>query len=209
MAGVAISVIPLLSQWEKYTSEHPDGDIPGFARWILANAQPRAETIQPATTKPQSPKPEPRETALGALLIARNHNILRLFSKPIVKALGLTKDIEFATLLQVAMMNRPNKKQLCRELLIENSTGVEITKRLAQKGLIAETPDPDDRRSALLSITDKGKKLLQQGNHQLGPVHNTFLDALTPEEKHQLISLLGRIDHHHTTRINSQPHLLQ
>jgi len=200
MAGIATSVIPLLSQWEKYAAEYPDGDVPGFAQWVLDGQQP---------AQPTTPMIEPRDTTPGTLLIARNHNILRLLSKPIIKALGLTKDIEFTTLLQIALMQFPNKKELCRELLIENSTGVEITKRLAQKGMIAETPDPKDRRSALLSLTTKGKKLLQQGNEKLGPIYTSFLTALTPEEKRQFISLLGRINQYHTEQINSQPDLLQ
>lgn len=200
MAGIAISVIPLLSQWEKYTAEHPDGDVPGFAQWVLAGQQPA-----PPTTL----RSEPQDNTPGPLLIARIHNILRLLSKPTIKSLGLTKDIEFTTLLHIALMQAPNKKELCRELLIENSTGVEITKRLAQKGMIAETPNPKDRRSALLSLTAKGKKLLQQGNEKLGPVYTAFLTALTPEEKRQFVFLLSRINQYHTEQITRQPDLLQ
>ena len=202
MAGIATSVIPLLSQWEKYANEHPDGDIPGFATWILANQHPPAQKPTEKTTKNLDPAQAPA-------LIARNHRILKLYLKPIVKNLGFTKDIEFSAVAHVAIMDHPNKKELCRQLLIENSTGVEITRRLAQKGFIAERPDPNDRRSALLSITDKGKKILLQGVHQLSPVYSPFLDALAPAEKQQLVSLLSRIDQYHTERIDKHPDIIQ
>jgi DNA-binding MarR family transcriptional regulator len=203
---MATSVIPLLSAWEKYTQEHPDGDVVGFAHWILAQQQ--QQPPQPAPTA-QRTSLELDDTAQGALLIARNHRILRLFSKPVIKDLGFTKDVEFSTMVHVAIMDHPNKKELCRELLIENSTGVEITKRLARKGLIAETPDPDDRRSALLTVTEKGKKVLQQGYNKLAPVHTSFLDALIPQEKHLLVNLLSRINQYHTGQINNNPDLLE
>jgi DNA-binding MarR family transcriptional regulator len=217
MSGLATSVIPLLSEWEKYTQDHPGGDIPAFARWILAGEKSAAPAA-PAPPATPAPTPTPQnanlnanlnDVAQAAPLITRNHRILRLFSKPIIKDLGFTKDIEFEAVVHVAIMDRPNKKELCRELLIENSTGVEITKRLAKKGLIAESPDPEDRRSALLSITDKGKKILQQGNNRLSPVHTSFLDALGPEEKRQLVNLLSRINKYHSDQLNYRPDLLE
>lgn len=232
MSGLARSVIPLLSAWEKYTNEFPDGDLTGFAHWILAS-QPQSSQSQPPS--PSLPFTDPNlisattttqpathtgtsatastaglnDTAQGALLIARNHRILRLFSKPVIKDLGFTKDMEFSAVVHVAIMDHPNKKELCRELLIENSTGVEITRRLAQKGFIAERPDPDDRRSALLSITDKGRKILEQGYHRLSPVHTSFLDALDPREKGLLVALLARINKFHSDRIHNNPGILE
>lgn len=227
MSGLARSVIPLLSAWEKFTTENPDGDVTGFARWVLANdpslaqqqqnqQQQLQQNQQPQQQPSQQPPPNRQpvsatldDTAQGALLIARNHRILRLLSKPVIKDLGFTKDMEFAAVVHVAIMDHPNKKQLCRELLIENSTGVEITRRLALKGLIAERPDPDDRRSALLSITDTGRKILEQGYHRLSPVHTSFLDALDKQEKGLLVNLLARINKFHSDRINSIPEILE
>jgi DNA-binding MarR family transcriptional regulator len=223
MSGGARSVIPLLSAWEKYTTEYPEGDVPGFAKWVLANdpasalsqneAQPSPQMQSHSPTQSRPPTPSTPagldDTAQGALLIARNHRILRLFSKPVIKDLGFTKDMEFSAVVHVAIMDHPNKKELCRELLIENSTGVEITRRLALKGFIAERPDPDDRRSALLSITDKGRKILEQGYHRLSPVHTSFLDALDKDEKSLLVSLLARINKFHSDRINSHPEILE
>ena len=217
MSGLARSVIPLLSAWERYTNEKPDGDLAGFARWVLANEEAPSATQPPETakapinTQPSTPSltTELDDTAQGALLIARNHRILRVFSKPVIKDLGFTKDMEFSAVVHVAIMDHPNKKELCRELLIENSTGVEITRRLAQRGFIAERPDPADRRSALLSITDKGRKILEQGYHRLSAVHTTFLDALNPEEKHQLVTFLSRINQYHTEQLNKNSGALE
>ncbi|HXB91629.1 MAG TPA: MarR family winged helix-turn-helix transcriptional regulator [Puia sp.] len=140
-------------------------------------------------------------TAQSMLLIARLHRILTFLSKPVLKKIGFPKDKEFAVLVQVALMNSPNKKEVCRELLMEGSTGVEITRRLAKRGLILEGTDENDRRSALLTLTEKGQKTLLQAYEQLGVLHTGFLDLFTDEEKLQLVSLLTRLDVEHTRRI--------
>jgi DNA-binding MarR family transcriptional regulator len=210
----ASSVIPLLSKWEDYLSVYPDGDIKGFARWILATApKPAAETVQPSplsfghpaqasSSSAENPmKAGLDATAQSALLISRIHRILQYLSKPVAKELGFTKPLEFSMLVQTAIMNHPNKKQLCQEMLIEGSTGVEITKRLAAKGFIQEQPDGMDRRSVILSLTEKGKQTLLKGYTKLEAIHCGLLDGLQPEEKEQLVGLLTRLNDHNTSQL--------
>jgi len=203
MSGIATSVIPLLSEWEKYIRDHPGGDIPGFAHWILAN-QPNQNPPPPSNADKQLPP-----TSQASLFITRLFRIFSLLSKSRIKSFGLTNDLEFATLIHVAIMDQPNKKELCRELLIENSTGVEITRRLSKKGLLAEKPDPNDRRSARLSVTEKGKKMLMHGAELFRDLHTTFYDILSTEEQLQLANLLGRLNQYHTKRINENPDLMK
>lgn len=181
----AASVIPLLSSWEEYIAVEPQGDVQGFARWVLRHEKP-----------PDIPGAEadPADNSRIPLLISRLHRILHALSKPVAKSLGLVNDLEFDLLVQIAIMDQPNKKELCRELLIENSTGVEISKRLASRGFITERPAPHDRRSARLSLTEKGKRSLLQGYGQLAVIHTSFLGALSNEQKKELTILLALID---------------
>lgn len=194
MAGAA-SVIPLLSGWESYLAENPAGDLPGFARWILASQPAAPGGGQAGANGPSD------EAGLSPLLITRLHRVLQFLSKPIAKELGFTKPIEFGLLVQIALMKRPNKKELCRELLIEGSTGVEITKRLAQRGFILEETDPADRRSSRLSLTEKGQKIIVQGYARLGDIHSDFLGPLSSAQKQELIFLLSQLNDYHTRQL--------
>ncbi|MBS1602118.1 MAG: winged helix DNA-binding protein [Bacteroidetes bacterium] len=222
--------MPLLSKWEEYLNQFPEGDITGFARWVLAtSATTPAESPAPGHTSPapghtstapghtspasghtsppieEQSAPEPAtnldSTAQSLLLISRLHRIVQFRSKPIVKYLGFTKPQEFSILVQTAIMNNPNKKQLCHELLIEGSTGVEITRRLTAKGFLKEKPDVNDRRSALLSLTEKGKQTLLQGYTKLSPIHSEFLSTLNETERRQLVSMLARLNEYHTRHL--------
>jgi DNA-binding MarR family transcriptional regulator len=228
------SVIPLLSSWEAYCRTFPEGDLPGFARWLLVHSGsvpetatsetdalsiptlavysgqggPRGEVFEPevflasplAGVEPGG-EPAIDATAQSMLLIARLHRILTFLSKPVLKKIGFPKEKEFAVLVQIALMNSPNKKEVCRELLIEGSTGVEITRRLAKRGLILEGTDENDRRSARLTLTEKGQKTLLQAYEELGMLHTGFLDLFSEEEKLQFVGLLTRLEVEHTRRI--------
>ena len=184
----ASSVIPLLSKWEEYLSTNPDGDITGFAHWVLTAAsasdpaQPQHPTPLPlpaaAPTPPATSGPDPAAAIKAPFLITHLYRDLQLRSKPIAKQLGLTNSLELDMLVHIATLKDPNKKQVCQEMLIESSTGVEIAKRLVAKGFLREQPDTKDRRSARLSLTVKGKETVLHGYRELAAVHSDLLSTL-------------------------------
>jgi DNA-binding MarR family transcriptional regulator len=222
-----MSIIPLISSWEQYILTYPAGDLHDFGRWLQTQTQPQpaksSASPQPsATPAPQTPAPAPAEpdpvlrarhslsttanldaSTATTLLINRLNAINYFLNKPVIRKLGFTNDAEFGVLIQVRLLDRPNKKELCRQLLIENSTGVEITRRLAKKGYLRETTDPDDRRSARLSLTEKGLRILKEGFTGVQPVHKIFLDPLPPDQQHQLVAILTRLYDYHRARIDN------
>jgi DNA-binding MarR family transcriptional regulator len=209
-----MSIIPLISSWEQYIQTHPAGDLHDFGRWLQLNssaadvAPPASALIDPALIDPILRARQSLGTnfkldasALGTLLISRLSQINQFLSKPVTRNMGFAKDVEFGILVQVYLMDRPNKKELCRQLLIENSTGVEITRRLAKKGLLRETVDPNDRRSARLGVTEKGQRLLKEGYAKLSTIHTGFLTPLPVDQQQILVSLLTRLNEYHSARL--------
>jgi DNA-binding MarR family transcriptional regulator len=221
-----MSIIPLISSWEQYILSHPTGDLRDFGRWLQTSSLSRP-TAQPADAPPlpqpadasasHAPaEPDPvllarhslatdanlDASAASALLVNRLNTINHFLSKPVIRKLGFTKDAEFGVLVQVHLMDRPNKKELCRQLLIENSTGVEITRRLAKKGYLRETIDPNDRRSSRLSLTDKGQRLLKEGYAGSQSIYKGFLAPLLPDQQQQFVAILTRLYDHHSARID-------
>jgi DNA-binding MarR family transcriptional regulator len=183
----ASSVIPLLSKWEEYLSIIPDGDITGFASWVLAVTSASAPTqLAPPTaaavTSSSTSAPGSAAVIRAPFLITHLYRDLQLRSKPIAKQLGLTNSMELDMLVHIATLKDPNKKQVCQEMLIESSTGVEIAKRLVAKGFLREQPDTKDRRAARLSLTVKGKETVLHGYKELEAVHSDLLSTL----RHQI-----------------------
>src|SRR4051794_40079262 len=46
---------------------------------------------------------------------------------------------------------------------VQRPTATRVVARLAEEGLVARTPDPEDRRSALVAVTPRGRRLLDLG----------------------------------------------
>jgi DNA-binding MarR family transcriptional regulator len=71
---------------------------------------------------------------------------------------------------------------------IQRPTATRVLARLEDEGLIARTPDPQDRRSALVSITPAGSDLLADLRTRKTLFLARRLETLSPEER----ATLGR-----------------
>lgn len=64
---------------------------------------------------------------------------------------------------------------------------------LEKEGLVRRLRDPDDRRSVIVELTDKGRKTHEQGMGIQAEKEALLAAALTDREKEQLNSLLRRV----------------
>jgi DNA-binding MarR family transcriptional regulator len=64
---------------------------------------------------------------------------------------------------------------------------------LEKEGLVRRLRDPDDRRSVLVELTDKGRRKHEQGLGIQGAKEALLAEALTAQEKEQLNGLLRRV----------------
>jgi DNA-binding MarR family transcriptional regulator len=71
---------------------------------------------------------------------------------------------------------------------LKHNSAVELVDRCEREGLLERTPDPTDRRRAILRLTPKGRRLLRR----LSEAHARELNELAP----RLIAALERIRLH-------------
>jgi len=69
---------------------------------------------------------------------------------------------------------------------------------LVEQGLVERAPDPTDRRRNVVSITAAGRRHLRKLDRLVARIQDQWLAALSPTERDQLVTLLGRIVDHHT-----------
>ena len=65
---------------------------------------------------------------------------------------------------------------------IQRPTATRVLARLEEAGLVTRTPDPDDRRSSLVSTTAAGHVLLDTVRHRKDLYLAQRLDRLSPED---------------------------
>ncbi|MCG7623685.1 MarR family winged helix-turn-helix transcriptional regulator [Epibacterium sp. Ofav1-8] len=101
-----------------------------------------------------------------------NHAISRLY-RPLLAPLGLTYP---QYLVLVALWNRDRRKvnELGRELQLDTNTLTPLLKRMEAVELLTRQRNPDDERSLIVALTDKGRALEQKA----GELTACVLDAM-------------------------------
>lgn len=76
------------------------------------------------------------------------------------------------------------------QLGVTNAASSQLIDRLVVSGLIERTEDPSDRRAKQLTITSKGKSVLEQGIAARRKWMETLTTQLTPEQRITVIAAL-------------------
>lgn len=108
------------------------------------------------------------------------------------------RDLGFAT-AQLPVLTalkdgaRMSQIELARWAKVEQPSMAQLLARMEREGLIMREPDPRDRRSSLISLTDKAKDRLPAGRAVLRQGNAEMTAGMSPEEVAQLVALLQRV----------------
>lgn len=80
--------------------------------------------------------------------------------------------------------------RLLRETLVTSGTMTNRVDRLAARGFVERSPDPDDRRGVIVRLTAEGKTAVDGAFEALLDAERTFLADLPAAERDQLGELL-------------------
>ena len=187
-----MSLIPLITAWEKFIKINPEEDIQEFCLWILANKPEKKPAKEPINKVLENNR-------RAAILIAKLHKIMVIRTKPVLKLLGLFNEYEFSILYQVGNHKNANKKTICQKLMIEGSTGIEIIKRLIKNGLLIEKTDVKDKRSKSLALSPAGGQLIKKGYKLLSKVdlYQELLAPLSEREVGLFLDTLQKLNQFH------------
>ncbi len=127
-------------------------------------------------------------------LIQIFESIRRTKPAPMMRRLELLDLLpsHFRALHLLASGEKLTMKDLAKRLGMTPPSVTVLTRRLQQKGLIGRARDRDDRRVVLLSLTEEGRKLLDEMLEERLQVMERLLQGLSPEEQQLLLDLLAR-----------------
>ena len=103
------------------------------------------------------------------------------------------------------LMDYPSltKMQLIEKNAHEKQSGIEIIKRLVRNELIVESPDPDDKRSTRISVSEKGKAVFLESMKDITIAAKIMSGKLNDTEKENLLETLKKLNtFHHTIYSN-------
>ncbi|WGY70758.1 MarR family transcriptional regulator [Burkholderia cepacia] len=120
----------------------------------------------------------------------------RLFTRVVDRQL---RDLGFAVsqlpvLVSLKKAGALSQTELARRAQVEQPSMAQLLNRMERDGLVLRVPDPDDRRSRLISLTDSASKGLASGRAVMEGASEQALAGLSDAERDQLAALLGRVN---------------
>jgi MarR family transcriptional regulator, lower aerobic nicotinate degradation pathway regulator len=100
---------------------------------------------------------------------------------------------QFAVLARLMELGPQSQNALGRETAMDAATIKGVVDRLARQGLVATTPDPDDRRRLTVALTPEGTALFSQLAPQAQRISAETLAPLSGDESVALLKLLLRL----------------
>lgn len=102
---------------------------------------------------------------------------------------------KFAVLDRLIRIGEPIPlTRLAAQLACVKSNVTQLVDRLEADGLVERRDDPEDRRSVLAAITDKGRRRYEIGGGALTAAAKEILKSFNEEEKELLNRLLARFN---------------
>ncbi|SEQ24544.1 transcriptional regulator, MarR family [Devosia sp. YR412] len=85
------------------------------------------------------------------------------------------------------------QKELARRAAVEQPTMAATLNRMERDAMILRTPDPTDRRSALVALTPLARGQIAAVEQVVTSINELALEPLTLDERQQYIALLGKV----------------
>ena len=99
----------------------------------------------------------------------------------------------FAILAALDEFGPDSQVRIGRRCGIDQSDMHAMLNELTEQRHVARTPDPGDRRRNLITLTDAGRRRLEELDTRLTRVQHDVLNALSATERDTLTALLTRI----------------
>jgi len=191
----SLEILKEILHWlEEYQNEKHTDDygLDSFIIWLNSRlfSEGQAEKSQHS--------PESLDMELSFLLVMQSR-YYKTYAKRVLGESELTSPDGFSFLYHLKHTNSFRKMELIKMHNLEPPSGIEVLKRLLNKGFIEEFDDKDDKRAKRIKITEKGKKELQLVMPKMSEVFTLMTAELSLNEKLHLLAFLKQINDFHTT----------
>jgi MarR family transcriptional regulator, lower aerobic nicotinate degradation pathway regulator len=181
----------LLSLLERYLHEKEAQDEPwltDFASWlsfIRSDEQNEGEDKHNGA--------EYIDVMIGMQLISTSNKVRTRLNTFIADS-PFSSFLDYQFLFVLKEHGRMTKSELIYAHHMEISSGIEVVKRLLKQNWIYEEPNPDDRRSKLITVTREGEELLSRYSASAREIYTSFSRDLDYPRKRAVLQLLNLLN---------------
>ncbi len=190
-----INVIGLLEQFETESAAKGllNCNIEEFKSWIIESN---------SNHNKQEPNWEGKENGRSAesvinTLIVHMNRYAKSYSKSAIHDSEFSTQEDFIYLINLKAFGSMSKTDLIKKNVHEKPVGMQIINRLIHQKWVEQTESATDKRSKVLSITEKGLEVLEQQMNKIRQATTIVTGNLTHPEKMELIRLLNKLNDFH------------
>jgi len=132
-------------------------------------------------------------TEAYASLVRAGEALLGELDRHLVAAFGISQPV-LSALAVIDGAGAPlTPSQVSDRVLVASATMTATLDLLERRGWIRRVPNPADRRSVLIEITDEGRATADQLLPGIRALEQSIMSALTPGERERLLDLLAKV----------------
>lgn len=189
------NTIDLIAEFEKANvAKQYSPDIDGFKKYIANNYQSSdqySDMEWEGKINGRSP-----ESVISTHLVHMNRYAKNYSKSAIYNSEFSTQD-EFIFLINLRAFGEMTKMELIKKNIQDKPTGMQIIARLIKQGWVEQKSAEKDKRSKIISITEKGIEALENQMDKIRKATKVVTGNLSEAEKYQLIYLLNKLEEFH------------
>ena len=139
------------------------------------------------------PEADGTSTELFATLMRTGFVLGNELDRVVAASIGLNQAAT-NTLAVIEGADEPlTPSEISDRTLISSATMTSTLDRLERRGLVRRLPNPEDRRSVLVEVTEDGQEVCDRFLPGIHRVEREVMSALSPTERDKLMVLLGKV----------------
>ncbi|MCV3767712.1 MarR family winged helix-turn-helix transcriptional regulator [Rhizobium sp. TRM95796] len=127
---------------------------------------------------------------IGFLLRQANQRHVAIFAARMGDKLTT---MQWSALIKLREIQPSSQNQLGREIAMDAATTKGVIDRLVARGYVSTSPDPEDGRRVILSLTDAGDEAVTRNLASARTVTEETLAPLTADERSILLDLIRKL----------------
>lgn len=165
----------------------------------LKNTMVQRSTIEPELTEGKIELNIERVISQHIVFLNR---YVKFYSKMVFADSPIKTVDDFSFLVALIQESALPKTELINRNIFEKSSGIEIINRLVKSGLLVQQQNPNDKRSQLVILTERGRASLFQVFDKMNKLGLIACGDLNNNEKYELAIVLKKLDRFHLRKYN-------
>ncbi len=203
-------IIELIQKWQAFSREEADWSLASFARWhyrkTWLDKEPPKHEMEELYASPEREDEQEAHLhwAIGVVW-GRLSRFSDILEKKAFQELPIRSFEDYTILKSIEYAKALPKSELAQLAMLEPSTCFEILKRLIHGGLLSENISPEDRRIRIVSLTGKGKQVIEEADMRAFQVALLLPGDFNQSERKELLTIFQKMDAFHTRLHEENP----